>query len=127
MVTSFVPEDLPSMRAAPGVAMANPETNQSALLRFGDQDLTVTAFGTGESFPVVHDWSLQSGVFFSAARFPDAVQPFIQALPLTALNDGLRAIMNDGAGFEALGYPLLVLSIWGVGCYALAFKIFRWK
>jgi ABC-2 type transport system permease protein len=68
-----------------------------------------------------------SGVFFSAARFPDAVQPFIQALPLTALNDGLRAIMNDGAGFEALGYPLLVLGIWGVGCYALAFKIFRWK
>ena len=68
-----------------------------------------------------------SGVFFSASRFPDAVQPFIQALPLTALNDGLRAIMNDGAGWEAMGYPLLVLSIWGVACYAIAFKIFRWK
>ena len=68
-----------------------------------------------------------SGVFFSAARFPDAIQPFIQALPLTALNDGLRAIMNDGAGWEAMGYPLLVLSIWGVACYALAFRIFRWK
>jgi ABC-type multidrug transport system permease subunit len=68
-----------------------------------------------------------SGVFFSASRFPDAVQPFIQALPLTALNDGLRAIMNDGAGWEALGYPLLVLGIWGVACYAIAFKIFRWK
>jgi ABC-type multidrug transport system permease subunit len=68
-----------------------------------------------------------SGVFFSASRFPDAVQPFIQALPLTALNDGLRAIMNDGAGWEAMGYPLLILSIWGVACYALAFKIFRWK
>jgi ABC-type multidrug transport system permease subunit len=68
-----------------------------------------------------------SGVFFSASRFPDAVQPFIQALPLTALNDGLRAIMNDGAGWEALGYPLLVLGIWGIACYAIAFKIFRWK
>jgi ABC-2 type transport system permease protein len=68
-----------------------------------------------------------SGVFFSAARFPDAIQPFIQALPLTALNDGLRAIMNDGAGWEAMGYPLLVLSIWGVACYTIAFKIFRWK
>ena len=68
-----------------------------------------------------------SGVFFSASRFPDAAQPFIQALPLTALNDGLRAIMNDGAGWEALGYPLIVLSVWGVTCYAIAFKIFRWK
>jgi macrolide transport system ATP-binding/permease protein len=66
MVTSFLPEDLPSMGALPGVAEANPETDMSALLRFGDQDLTVTAFGTGESFPAVHDWPLQSGVFFSA-------------------------------------------------------------
>jgi len=66
MVTSFLPEDLPSMSAAPGVALANPETNVSALLRFGDQDLTVTAVGTGEGFPDVHDWPPQSGVFFTA-------------------------------------------------------------
>ena len=41
-----------------------------------------------------------SGVFFSSERFPEVVQPFIQALPLTALNDGLRAVMNDGAGWR---------------------------
>lgn len=68
-----------------------------------------------------------SGVFFSAARFPEITQPVIQALPLTALNDGLRAIMNDGAGWEALPYPLLVLGIWGVVCFALALRIFRWR
>jgi ABC-2 type transport system permease protein len=68
-----------------------------------------------------------SGVFFSAARFPAATQPFIQALPLTALNDGLRAIMNDGAGWEALPYPLLVLGIWGVVSFVVALKIFRWR
>src|SRR5690606_21573584 len=39
---------------------------------------------------------LLSGVFFSYERFPEAVQPIIQGLPLTALNDALRAIMNDG-------------------------------
>ncbi len=33
---------------------------------------------------------LFSGVFFSAERFPEATQPFIAALPLTALNDALR-------------------------------------
>jgi ABC-type multidrug transport system permease subunit len=68
-----------------------------------------------------------SGVFFSAARFPSEIQPFIQILPLTALNDGLRAIMNDGAGWESLGHPLLVLGIWGVSCYVVAFRIFRWR
>ena len=68
-----------------------------------------------------------SGVFFSAARFPEAMQPLLRALPLTALNDGLRAVMNDGAGWEALPYPLLVLGVWGVICFALALRIFRWR
>jgi ABC-type multidrug transport system permease subunit len=68
-----------------------------------------------------------SGVFFSSARFPSEIQPFIQMLPLTAVNDGLRAIMNDGAGLEALGYPLLVLSVWGGACYVLALRFFRWR
>ncbi len=76
MVTSFLPEDLPSIRGVPGVAMAIPETNVSSLLRFGDQDLTVTAVGTGDSFPGVHDWPPKSGVFFSAehvARYAQVV------------------------------------------------------
>ncbi len=42
-------------------------------------------------------WVL-SGVFFSASNFPAAMQPIIQALPLTALNDALRAVMLEGAG-----------------------------
>jgi macrolide transport system ATP-binding/permease protein len=46
--------------------MAIPESNSSSLLRFGDQDLIVTVIGTGEDFPLVHDWPAQSGVFFSA-------------------------------------------------------------
>src|SRR6202043_3589156 len=32
-----------------------------------------------------------SGVFFSSERFPAVIQPFIKILPLTALNDALRA------------------------------------
>lgn len=68
-----------------------------------------------------------SGVFFSSSRFPEWSQPFIQALPLTALNDGLRAVMNDGAGWEALPQPLLVLGIWSVVCFVVALKIFRWR
>jgi len=78
IVTSFLPEDLPSIRSVPGVAMAIPETNQSSLVRFGDQDLTVTAVGTGEDFPQVHDWPPQSGVFFSA----DHVKSYAQVVTL---------------------------------------------
>jgi len=37
-----------------------------------------------------------SGTFFSAERFPAVVQPLIHALPLTALNDALRARQHDG-------------------------------
>jgi ABC-type multidrug transport system permease subunit len=68
-----------------------------------------------------------SGVFFSARHFPDALQPLIRALPLTALNDGLRAIMNDGAGLAALAPQLLVLAVVAAASYGLALRVFRWS
>jgi ABC-type multidrug transport system permease subunit len=70
---------------------------------------------------------LVSGVFFSSDRFPAEVQPVIHVLPLTALNNGLRAVMNDGAGWDALAYPALVLGIWGTLCFSLALRLFRWR
>jgi macrolide transport system ATP-binding/permease protein len=66
IVVSFLPEDLPSLAGAPGVELAEPETELSTLLRYGNEDLIVTAVGTGEEFPRVHDWPMQSGVFFSS-------------------------------------------------------------
>jgi ABC-type multidrug transport system permease subunit len=68
-----------------------------------------------------------SGVFFSAARFPDAVQPIIQALPLTALNDATRAVYNDGLPLAAVGGELAILAAWMVVCFALALRTFRWQ
>jgi ABC-type multidrug transport system permease subunit len=68
-----------------------------------------------------------SGVFFSYERFPDAAKPFIRALPLTALNDALRAVMNDGAGWVAIAAPVGVLVVWGVVCFALALRVFKWQ
>jgi ABC-2 type transport system permease protein len=67
-----------------------------------------------------------SGVFFSVANFPDAVQPFIQALPLTALNDGLRAVMLEGASLAHVTPDLLILAAWGTVTFGIALKIFRW-
>jgi ABC-2 type transport system permease protein len=68
-----------------------------------------------------------SGVFFSASRFPDALQPFIQALPLTAVNDALRASMLEGAGWQRLGPELGIIAAWLVASFALAVRLFRWR
>jgi ABC-type multidrug transport system permease subunit len=67
-----------------------------------------------------------SGIFFSTDRFPDAVQPLIQALPLTALNDALRAVMLDGSGLGPVLPELANLVLWAVVSFALALKLFRW-
>lgn len=71
-------------------------------------------------------WIL-SGVFFSWSHFPDGMQPFIRVLPLTALNDGLRAVLLDGAGVTAIAGFVAVLATWGVASFAIALKIFRWS
>ncbi len=71
-------------------------------------------------------WVL-SGTFFSAARFPDFVQPFIKLLPLTAVNDGLRAVMNEGASLASQGLPLAVLTGWAVLSFVVALRTFRWQ
>lgn len=68
-----------------------------------------------------------SGVFFSASRFPDSIQPFIQALPLTALNDALRAVYNDGLPLTEVPLELLNLLLWTVGSAFIALRLFRWR
>ena len=69
---------------------------------------------------------LFSGVFFSSTNFPDWSQPIISILPLTALNDGLRAVMNDGEGFSGIAFHLTVMLAWSVVCYGIGMKLFRW-
>jgi ABC-type multidrug transport system permease subunit len=71
--------------------------------------------------------TLLSGVFFPASRFPDAIQPLINALPLTALINGLRAIILDGASAASLGTESAILFAWGLGSFLLAIKFFRWS
>jgi ABC-2 type transport system permease protein len=68
-----------------------------------------------------------SGIFFSTERFPEAMQPFVQALPLTALNDALRAVMLEGTGVIPLLPELALLAAWGGVSFALALKMFRWQ
>ena len=71
-------------------------------------------------------WVL-SGVFFAASNFPDAMQPFIQALPLTALNDALRAVVNEGASLAAVASEIAIMTGWGAISFVIALRLFRWK
>jgi ABC-type multidrug transport system permease subunit len=68
-----------------------------------------------------------SGVFFSSSNFPTAVQPFIRILPLTAVNDSLRANMLEGASLAAVTPQLLIILAWGVVTFFAALRIFRWR
>ena len=67
-----------------------------------------------------------SGVFFSYERFPAMIQPLIKALPLTALNDALRASILEGTPLSHQGSRLLVMALWGGISFVLALKWFRW-
>ena len=78
------------------------------------------------NFVMLPMW-LFSGVFFSYENFPEVFHPFIRLLPLTALNDGLRNLMLEGAGITTMMPELAVLLVWSVVPFFVALRIFRWK
>jgi macrolide transport system ATP-binding/permease protein len=90
--------------------MAVPETNQSSLLRFGNQNLMVTAVGTGEDFPGVHDWPPQSGVFFSAEHVTRYAQ--VVTIGQTVANNLFPSGTNPLGQYVLIGNaPFLVIGV----------------
>jgi ABC-2 type transport system permease protein len=87
---------------------------------------TIEAASGIMNFVMLPMW-IVSGVFFSARRFPEFLQPIIAALPLTAAIDALRANMLEGAGLEQVGSKLAILAVWLIAGFAAALKIFRWR
>ena len=78
------------------------------------------------NFVMLPMWIL-SGSFFSYERFPEWLRLPIRLLPLTAVNDALRAVYNDGASLFGVGFELAVLATWGVVGFSVALKTFRWQ
>ena len=95
-----------------------------ALLVAARTDSTEVASGLMNAF-MLPMWLL-SGAFFSYERFPEVVHPVIQALPLTALNDAMRAVMNEGAPVLSTLPQVGVLAAWGALGFLLALRLFRW-
>jgi ABC-2 type transport system permease protein len=78
------------------------------------------------NFIMLPMWLL-SGTFFSSERFPQVLQPFIKALPLTALNTVLRSVMNEGTALSSNWAPISILLAWCVVSFVIALKIFKWQ
>jgi len=78
------------------------------------------------NFVMLPMWIL-SGSFFSYERFPEWLRLPIRLLPLTAVNDALRAVYNDGASLLGVGFELGVLLTWGAVGFLVAIKAFRWQ
>jgi ABC-type multidrug transport system permease subunit len=85
-----------------------------------------TEVGNGLINAVVMPMMVLSGIFFSYHNFPDWSIPVIQKLPLTMLADGVRSIVNEGAGYAQIGLPILILTATGVVFFSAGLKIFKW-
>lgn len=68
-----------------------------------------------------------SGTFFPKTALPAAVQPVLQFLPLTALNDSLRNVAFEGSSLWSCWPQMLTLTVWGVAVYAFTAKFFKWE
>jgi ABC-2 type transport system permease protein len=68
-----------------------------------------------------------SGVFFPRDAMPDLLASITQFMPLTYVNQALREVVNDGAGFSSLGPELLGMGVWAIITFLLAIRLFKWE
>jgi ABC-2 type transport system permease protein len=65
------------------------------------------------------------GVIFPLTKFPPGVRAVLTLLPSGALSDGLRSVLQHGAGLPVR--DLAVLVVWAAAAIALAARTFRWE
>jgi ABC-2 type transport system permease protein len=68
-----------------------------------------------------------SGVFFPRDAMPEFLASITQFMPLTYVNEALRAVVNEGAGLASLGPQLLGMVVWAAITFALAVRMFSWE
>ncbi|MGW3246634.1 ABC transporter permease [Streptomyces sp. NPDC001070] len=65
------------------------------------------------------------GVIVPLDRFPDEVRSVLELLPISALSDGLRDVLQHGAGVP--WGDLAVLAVWAVLGLGAAARWFKWE
>jgi len=68
-----------------------------------------------------------SGVFFPRDAMPPFLASITQFMPLTYVNEALRAVVNDGKSLTALGPQLLGMGVWAIITFVLAVRLFKWE
>ncbi|MEV5891140.1 ABC transporter permease [Nonomuraea fuscirosea] len=65
------------------------------------------------------------GVMFPLTKFPEGLRPALEALPISALTGGLRAVLSQGAALPLAS--VAVLAGWAALSLALVSRTFRWE
>ncbi|MFI0789387.1 ABC transporter permease [Streptomyces lydicus] len=65
------------------------------------------------------------GVIVPLAKFPEAARHVLEFLPVSALSDGLRAVLQHGASMPWA--DLGILAVWAVLGLGAAARFFRWE
>jgi len=80
------------------------------------------AFGSAVSFPMM----FLSGTFWPRELIPEALQPIIDALPLTPLVESLRGVATQGDTLSMHAGGIAYMTVWAIAALAVAAKRFRW-
>ncbi|HEY7127572.1 MAG TPA: ABC transporter permease [Ktedonobacterales bacterium] len=75
------------------------------------------------SFPMM----FLGGSYFPVNGISGVMGTIIHALPLYYLNDALRQIVNNGAGWAIIQTSVLVLAAWIIASLLVTWRAFRWQ
>jgi ABC-2 type transport system permease protein len=74
------------------------------------------------SFPMM----FLGGSYFDVNGAPSFLQPLIHIMPLYYLNEALRQVIYNGAGWSAIQTGVLVMVAWLVASMLVVWRAFRW-
>jgi ABC-2 type transport system permease protein len=74
------------------------------------------------SFPMM----FLGGSYFDVNGAPNFLQPLIHAMPLYYLNEALRQVIYNGAGWSAIQTGVLVMLAWIVASLLVVGRAFKW-
>ena len=98
----------------------------SGIAIFVSSHTSNTEVGNGLINFVVTPMMVLSGIFFSYQNFPEWSLPVIKNLPLTMLTDGIRSVFNEGAGYNEVALPIMILTLTGIVFFTAGLKLFKW-
>lgn len=93
---------------------------------------TIASFArTAQSFNAFEQLLAFPMLFLGRSYFPidppPALQPIVQAVPLTHLNDALREIINHGGGPGDVWSKWVILLAWAIAGFVVSIRVFRWQ